>query len=138
MNTKDYLIGLISDTHGLLRNSVKRALKGVDLIIRVNVPEKPSEYELHGGLPRPRQERAERAAVSVSVVDWVTGETLWHADLLDRKPKKNEPEPPAGPRTRIFTRCLTSEQLAHRITEKVRQYVSELEKPSAASAPARP
>lgn len=112
--------------------------EGVDLVIRADKPEKPTEYEMRGGVPQPRgegrrfplpkRERQEPPAISISVIDWVTGEFLWHADILDRKPKKDEPEAPAGPRTRIFARGLTPDQLALKVTTKLREYVTELEK----------
>jgi uncharacterized protein len=45
---KIHSIGLISDTHGLLRNSAKQALKGVDLIIHagdIDTPDVLDELE---------------------------------------------------------------------------------------------
>ena len=64
----------------------------------------------------------------MSVLDWVTGERLWYAHLLNKKPKKDEGEIPAGPHTDIYTRGMTTDQIAMKLTTKLREYVSELEK----------
>ncbi len=104
--------------------------EGVDLIIQANPPEKQTEYEIREGVPHPRRERAERPAISISVINWVTHDTVWHAELLDRKQKKDEPEPPAGPGTKIFVRGLKPDEVALKITGKLREYVSDLEKGS--------
>ncbi len=119
--------------------------EGVDLVIEVNAPERETQYDMRGGIPRPRRddgksprpgrEPAEPGAISVTVTDWVTRETLWHADLLNRKQKKDEADPPAGPHAKIFARGLTPDQLALKITTKLREYVSGLEK-GQAGAPA--
>ena len=113
--------------------------EGVDLVIQAHNPERELELEKRGGIPQPRgegrrlpgpgprKEHRELPAVSISVIDWVTNEPLWHADILDRKQKKDEPDPAAGPHTKIFARGLTPDQLALKITAKLREYVSELE-----------
>jgi hypothetical protein len=117
--------------------------EGVDLIINAVSPEKEMELVMRGGVPQPRDEgrrfprpspRKEGKGIrvtSISVTDWVTNEVLWQADILDRKQKKDEANPPAGPHTTIFARGLTPDQLAQKIAAKLRQYVGELEKTSA-------
>ncbi len=67
-------------------------------------------------------------AVSINVLDWVSGERLWYVHLLNRKPPKDESELPSGPHTDIYARGLTSNQLAVKITSKLREYVTELSK----------
>jgi uncharacterized protein len=42
MNTKSHIIGLISDTHGLLRKRAKQALQGVSLIIHAGDIDTPN------------------------------------------------------------------------------------------------
>ncbi len=101
--------------------------EGVDLVIRADAPEKPAQYKTREGIPQRRRDRPGPPAVSISVLDWVTSETLWHADLLDRKPKKDEADPPAGPHTHIFAHGLTTDQIGEKLTAKLREYVNELE-----------
>lgn len=101
--------------------------EGVDLIVRANAPERQTQYKTRAGVPQPRETK-DPVVLSLTVIDWVTSEILWHADLLDRKPKKDEPEPPVGPQTRIFVRGLTADQIADKFTAKLREYVNELEK----------
>jgi len=121
--------------------------EGVDLVVRAIKPEKEQELEMRGGVPQPkgtgrrlpvplpRRGRQELPVISFSVLDWVTNQELWHADVLDRKQKKDEPDPPAGPLTRIYARGFTSDQLAMKVTTKLREYVRGLEKAPVTSAP---
>jgi hypothetical protein len=116
--------------------------EGVDLVVNAVSPEKEMELVMRGGVPQPkgegsrfprpgsRGERKEIPVTSISVASWVTNEVLWQADVLDRKQKKDEADPPAGPHTKIFARDLTPDQLAQKITRKLREYVSEVEKTS--------
>jgi hypothetical protein len=117
--------------------------EGVDLVVKAYSPEKEMELEMRGGVPQPRGEgrrlpspipgkkHEELPAVSITVFDWVTNEPLWHADILDRKQKKDEANPPPGPQTKIFARGLATDQLAQRITAKLREYVGQLEQAQA-------
>ena len=102
--------------------------EGVDLVIRARMPQKETEYKMREGVPRPRKEKEEPPVLSISVIDWVTSQTLWQAEILDKKQKKDEPEPPSGPLTRIYARGMTSDQLAIKVTRKLQDYVTELEK----------
>ncbi len=102
--------------------------EGVDLVIRANAPEKDTRYVLRGGVPQPKRERSAPPALSISVVDWVTNQTLWQVDLVERKPKKDEPEPTPGPHTSIVARGLSPDQLGMKIIRKFRKYVEQLEK----------
>ena len=65
--------------------------------------------------------------MTINVTDWVTGEIVWYAHLLDRKPKKDQPESEAGPHADVSIRGLTGDQIAQRLTGKLRAYVSQLE-----------
>jgi len=125
--------------------------EGVDLYIEAIIPGDPRKPVLPEGVPAPppeeprfplpgrcpRQKRSEPPAMAIHVVDWVTRESLWHAHLLDKKPKKDEPDPPLGPHTDIFTRGMTPDQIAQKLVANLRGYVTELEKASAASAPTK-
>ena len=106
--------------------------EGADLIIRAYRPEKEPEYKLRtGGVEQPKKERhPPPPAVQVTVIDWVKNEALWQADIIDKKPKKDEPEPPPGPATEVYARGLKPDELAQKITRKLREYVDGLEKKS--------
>jgi hypothetical protein len=102
--------------------------EGADLVMRAYKPEKEPRYKVgREGIPQPKPERRELPALSIAVVDWVTNERLWEAELINKKPK-NQPEPPAGPETKIYARGLKPEQLAQKLTRKLRDYVETLEK----------
>jgi hypothetical protein len=112
--------------------------EGVDLVLKSYKPEKETEWDKRDGIPVPkgedrrtplsRKKREELPAISFSVIDWVTDQPVWHADILDRKQKKDEPDPPPGPHTKIFARDMTPDQIAQRVTMKLREYVAQLEK----------
>jgi len=118
--------------------------EGVDLVIQAVNPEKELRLETRAGTAQPKgadrphwpgskSKGDEHAPISISVTDWVTSQTLWQADILDRKPKKDEAAAAAGPKTKIFARSLTSDQLAQNVVAKLREYEEGLEK----SAPGR-
>jgi hypothetical protein len=113
--------------------------EGVDLVIQADNPEKDLRLETRAGtaephgageppLPIPRRKHDQLPAVSISVIEWVTSQPVWHVDILDRNPKKDEATPPAGPQTKIFARGMTSDQLAQKIVAMVRKYEEGLEK----------
>jgi hypothetical protein len=116
--------------------------EGVDLVIQATNPEKELRLETRAGTAEPRGagrlplpiskgKRDELPAISISVIDWVTNQPVWHADILDRKQKKEEASPPAGPQTKIFARAMTSDQLAQQVMAKLREYEEGLEKSAA-------
>jgi hypothetical protein len=102
--------------------------EGVDLVISAVEPEEETRYSLKKGVPQPKKERPGPPALSISVLDWVTNQTLWHVQLINRKPKKDEPESPPGPHTSLLIRGLPPEQIAETLTRKLRQYVQQLER----------
>lgn len=113
--------------------------EGVDLVIQAEAPEKELKLQKRAGTAEPRGagrprlpiskgEHEELPAISITVIDWVSNQPLWQADILDRKQKKNEADPPAGPLTKIFARSMTSDQLAMKITQKLKEYEVELER----------
>jgi len=103
--------------------------EGVDLVIRAREPDKETQYKLNRqGLPQPKKERAAPPVLSISVIDWVTNHTLCQVNLTDRKLKKDEPEPVAGPQMSVSVRGLTTDQIAQKFVTKLREYVEGLEK----------
>ncbi len=115
--------------------------EGVDLVIRAEAPEKELKLQRRAGTAEPRgagrprlpgskREKEELPVISVTVVDWVHNRLLWQADVLDRKQKKNEADPPAGPHTKIFARSMTTDQLAMAISRRLKEYTAELERRS--------
>jgi hypothetical protein len=113
--------------------------EGVDLVIQATNPEKELRLETRAGTAQPRgagrpplpgrkEKHDELPAISISVIDWVTNQPVWYADILNRKQKKDEATPPAGPQTKIFARAMTSDQLAQKVVAKLREYEEGLEK----------
>jgi hypothetical protein len=116
--------------------------EGVDLVIQAENPDKELRLQTRGGtaeprgageppLPFPRRKHGDLPAISISVVDWVTGQALWEADVMNRNPKKDAAAPPPGPQTQIFARDMTSDQLAQKVVAMLRKYEEGLEKPPA-------
>jgi hypothetical protein len=113
--------------------------EGVDLVIEAANPEKGIKLETRGGtaqpkgadrphLPNSKAKSDELPPMSISVIDWVTSQPVWQADVLKRKPKKEEATLPPGPQTKIFARDMTSDQLAEKVVAKLREYEEGLEK----------
>jgi hypothetical protein len=116
--------------------------EGVDLVIQADNPEKDLRLKTRAGtaeppgserppLPFPKRKRGELPAISISIINWVTSQPVWEADILNRNPKKDEAAPPAGPQTKIFARGMTSDQLAQKVVAVLRRYEEGLEKPAA-------
>ena len=116
--------------------------EGVDLVIEAANPEKGVKLETRGGtaqpkgadrphLPNSNPKSDELPPMSISVIDWVTSQPVWQADILKRKPKKDEGTLPAGPQTKIFARDMTSDQLAQKVVTTLREYEEGLEKSAA-------
>ena len=116
--------------------------EGVDLVIQAVNPKKDLQLETRGGTAEPKgsdrphlptsKKHSELPATSVEVVNWVSSQTVWQADILNRKPKKDEADVPAGPQTKIFARDMTSDQIAAKVVDKLKEYEQGLEKPSGA------
>jgi hypothetical protein len=108
------------------------------LVIRATNPEKELQLETRAGTAQPRgadrppsplhRKHDELPAGSISVIDWVSSQPVWYADVLNRKQKSDEATPPAGPRTKIFARAMTSDQLAQKVVAKLKEYEEGLEK----------
>ena len=116
--------------------------EGVDLVILAVSPDKDMKLETRGGTAEPKgadrphlpgsKKHNELPATSIAVVNWVSSQTVWQADILNRKPKKDESDVPAGPQTKIFARDMTSDQIAAKAVNMLKEYEQGLEKPSGA------
>jgi len=101
--------------------------EGVDLVVRGDKPEKPTQFRERNGVPQPKRERPGPAVLSVTVIDWVANQPVWHATIRDKKPKKDE-EIATGPDIEIDAQGLKPMELAALITREFRLYVEQLEK----------
>jgi len=123
--------------------------EGADLVLKAIEPDKPMEWENRQGVPQPkgtgsrlpfpfpkRGKKEDAPVVSIDVLDWVTNRRIWHAEVLNRKQKKDETAPPAGPETMIFAEGMTADAIAMRVTRNLQAYVSELEKEGTGKAEA--
>jgi hypothetical protein len=120
--------------------------EGVDLVIQAEKPDKDLRLQSRAGtaeprgsdrppMPFPRRRHEDLPAISISVIDWVTSQPVWEADIVNRNPKKDEAGPPSGPQTTIFARSMTSDQLAQKVVAVLRRYEEGLEKPTAGKNP---
>ena len=114
--------------------------EGVDLVIEAVNPDKDLRLQTRGGTAEPKgsdrphlplsKKHPELPATSITVVNWVSSQTVWQADILNRKPKKDEADLPSGPQTKIFARDMTSDQIAAKVVDKLKEYEQGMEKPS--------
>lgn len=113
-----------------------RQVEGVDLVMKAYEPETEVQYKLRRGIPQPKKEvrkDRDRKHVMLSIIldDWVTGQQVWKADIMDQKPKRNENNPP-GPDAEINAGGLSSQQVAQAVTRELRRYVDDLSSQSGA------
>ena len=101
--------------------------EGVDLVIRGDKPEKPTQFRERMGVEEPKRERPGPAVLSVTVIDWVANQPVWHATIRDKKPEKDKDTVP-GPDVEIDAHGLNPMELAAVITRQFRLYVEQLEK----------
>ena len=103
--------------------------EGVDLVMKAYEPETRIKYQMRRGIPQPKEVKKKRdrkpVMFSISVTDWVTGRLVWQADVLDRKPKRNQAMAP-GEDAEISARGLSTQQLAQDITRELRRYADHL------------
>ncbi len=81
--------------------------EGVDLVIQATNPDQELKLETRGGTAQPKgadrphlphkSKNDEPLPTSISVISWVTSQPVWQADILNRKPKKDEADAPACP-----------------------------------------
>jgi len=103
-----------------------RQIEGVDLVMKAYEPETKTQYEMRRGIPHPREVRKDRnrkhVMFSIVVTDWVTGREVWQADIVDRKPKRNQ-APALSEHTEIRARGLSTQQIAQAVIRELRRYV---------------
>ena len=112
--------------------------EGVDLVVEAVNPENDLRLETRAGTAQPKgsdrphlpisRGKHELPVTSISVIHWVSSQPVWYADILDRKPKKDEADLPAGPKTKIFAHGMTSDQIAQKLVAKLKEYEEGLEK----------
>ena len=112
--------------------------EGVDLVIQAGSKDKDLQLEDRGGTAEPKgadrprlpisRKHGDLPATSISVVNWVSSQTVWQADIVNRKQKKDEADSPAGPKTQVFARDMTSDQIAAKVVAKLKEYEMGLEK----------
>jgi hypothetical protein len=120
---------IINDLSAWGKYKPTRDSEGVDLVVKSYQPETSIQYEMHQGIPQPREVRKkhdhEPVMFSIGVTDWVTGRLVWQAEVLDRKPKRNEVAAPSGHAV-IRGKGLSTQQLAQVVTRELRRYVDHL------------
>jgi hypothetical protein len=106
-----------------------REIEGVDLVMKAYKPETRTQYEMRRGIPRPKEVHKDRDSrhvmFSIGITNWITGSLVWQAEVLDRKPKRNDDAAPTDD-ARIAARGLSGQQLAQAITRELRRYVNGL------------
>jgi len=107
-----------------------RDSEGVDLVMEAHKPETSVEYEMRRGIPQPKRVEKRRGykpvMFSIIVTDWVTGQPVWQADILDRKQKKGQRETTAGSHSEIYAKGFSTQELAEEILRTLRSYVNQL------------
>ncbi|MGH9328705.1 MAG: hypothetical protein ACRD2B_18715 [Terriglobia bacterium] len=121
---------LIADLKTWGRYQITASPQGVDLEIRAKVPARQPRYSVRGGVPVERKQKQRPPVLSITLVDWVTGEKLWQADILNSGLKNNANSPP-GPEAKIDARHMTPDQIAQRCATDLRRYVTQLEQQQA-------
>ena len=109
------------------RYDVSSEAEGSDLIVRGEKPERQVEFKQHEGVPQPKREKPGPGVLSITVIDWVADQPLWHATIRDKKPEKDKDTVP-GPDVEIDAHGLNPMELAAVITRQFRLYVEQLEK----------
>ncbi len=105
--------------------------EGVDLVMKSYTPRKYTQYKEHHGIPMPKEIHRKKGhekppVATIVVTNWITGDPLWSADIVDRKPKKDEDDAKPGDSVKIYARGMSNEELASRITDALRAYVEHL------------
>jgi hypothetical protein len=116
---------IIQDLRAWGKYQVSGNSEGVDLVLEAETPPKQIHYTQSEHLPLRRHGHKGPRVLSLTVVNWVTGERLWNAKVLNRRRKKDEHFPP-GPATQIDARNMKPDQLAERCVTLLREYVAQL------------
>ncbi len=117
---------IVQDLKAWNRYQVTANSEGVDFVMRTHVPEKPTRFVVRNGIPQPAKERKKPPAPSIEVVDWVSGRVIWEAEILDKKPKRDNEALTSGSHVQIRARGLAPNQLAGKVVRAFREYVEQL------------
>jgi hypothetical protein len=120
---------IVNDLGTWGRYKPTRQIEGVALVMKAYEPETKIQYEMRRGIPHPKEVRKDRerkhVMFSIAVTDWVTGHQVWQADIVNRKPKRNETATP-GEDVEISAKGLSTQQIAQAVTRELRRYVDHL------------
>lgn len=122
---------IIQDLKAWGRYQVSPTREGVDLVIRAKRPNNKALETQRGILPSIRRPKTPLPVLSLTVVDWVTQERVWQADILNASPKKSGVSQP-GPRADIYARHMKPAEIAERATNALRRYVERVEQSAGA------
>jgi hypothetical protein len=117
---------IIQDLRAWGKYQVSGNSEGVDLVLEAQTPPKRPQYTQSEHIPMRRPKNRGPRVLSLTVVNWVTGDRLWEAKVLNRSRKKDENHP-AGPETEIDARNMKPDQVAERCVTLLREYVDRLE-----------
>lgn len=111
--------------------------EGVDLVMEAREPKRKTEFRMRNGIPQPRQVERRRGHILFTVVvgDWVTRKPVWHADILNRKPKKGHRQTTTGSHSEIYAKGFSPQELAEEIVRTLRSYVDHLAAEQGAAKP---
>jgi hypothetical protein len=117
---------IIQDLKAWGKYQVSGNSEGVDLVLEAQAPPKKPQYTQSEHMPIRHHANRAPGVLSLTVVNWVTGQRLWEAKVLNRRAKKGS-NPPLGPQTEIDARNLKPDQVAERCVTLLRKYVDQLE-----------
>ena len=117
---------IIQDLRAWGRYEVSGNSEGVDLVLEAEAPPKKPQYTQSEHVPIRHHTNEKPSVLSLTVVNWVTGERLWEAKIVNRRRKKDE-NLSLGPETEIDARSMKPDQLAERCVTLLREYVAQLE-----------
>ncbi len=120
---------IVNDLSAWGKYKPTRQIEGVFLVMKAYEPETEVQYKLRKGIPQPKEVRKDRGRkhvmFSIIVDDWVSGQQVWKADIMDQKSKRDENAAPSADAA-INAGGLSSQQVAQAITRELRRYVDHL------------
>lgn len=116
---------IIQDLRAWGKYQVSGNSEGVDLVLRAQTPPEEVHYTQSEHLPVRRHASKKPAVLAFTIVNWVTGEKLWEAQVLNRSRKKDTHSSP-GPKTEIYARKMNPDQVAERCVTLLREYVTQI------------
>jgi hypothetical protein len=117
---------IIQDLKAWGQYQVSGNSEGVDLVLKAETPPKEPHYTEAERIPMRPPKKEKPTVLSLTIVNWVTGQQLWEAKIVNRRRKKDENRAP-GPEAEIDARNMKPDQLAERCVTLLRQYVEQLQ-----------